>query len=131
MLNFSGKANISTHSLGEDDTANSYSYAPGHTDRHIISTTSCVKMTLVPPIKKLRIIFRVPIKIGHFQLEKYDNFIKIIPFKNGSLCVRALRCHQGNSYIVLNLLMTHTQLGFSSFLSRLCFDDTLYLLSFL
>ena len=45
---------------------------------------------------KPRLLFRMPrVKLRHFQLAKFSDCIRTIPFKNGGLCGRGLRCQQG------------------------------------
>ena len=49
-------------------------------------------------------MFECLLKLGLFQLAKFSDPIRTNLFKNGGICIRALRCHQG-SYWSTNLQM--------------------------
>ena len=70
-----------------------------HIDRHFMYTASCVKNC--PAYRKNR-YFECLLKLNFFSWLKLAIASELNLFKNGGLCVRALRCHQG-SYVVTNV----------------------------
>ena len=70
---------------------------------------------------KLGLEFERLLKLGHLQLVKPSERIKTIPFKNGGLFVRALRCHQGIITHVFDQTSTYIDDTFHS--QNFCFDS--------